>query len=120
FVRSSSEWSAGIKQTEHSIQNAYVELIDASKHFIYIENQFFVTIADDSTVVNDIGGALYRRILRAHKQNEKFRVYVVIPLVPGFSTRGSVRAVLYYTQRSIAKGDNSLYKRLERRGEISN
>ena len=39
-VRSTADWSSGIL-TEHSIQNAYCELIRNAQHFVYIENQFF-------------------------------------------------------------------------------
>ncbi|CAF1290518.1 unnamed protein product [Didymodactylos carnosus] len=65
-VRSAGTWSAGIKTTEHSIQNAYVQMIEEAKHFIYIENQFFISIIGHKQVHNRIGHALYRRILRAH------------------------------------------------------
>lgn len=40
ILRSSAQWSSGIER-EHSIYNAYMECISKSKHFIYIENQFF-------------------------------------------------------------------------------
>lgn len=40
IIRSSGDWSSGIL-TEHSIQNAYSELIRNAQHFVYIENQFF-------------------------------------------------------------------------------
>lgn len=36
ILRSASSWSNGINYTEHSIQNAYVQLIEKSNHFIYI------------------------------------------------------------------------------------
>lgn len=39
-VRSSCDWSSGIL-TEHSIQNAYSEVIRQANHYVYIENQFF-------------------------------------------------------------------------------
>ena len=39
-LRSLSEWNAGINETEHSILNQYYNLIQNSKHYIYIENQF--------------------------------------------------------------------------------
>lgn len=42
-LRSSADWSMGIL-TEHSIQNAYVEMISQAEHCIYIENQVrFIT-----------------------------------------------------------------------------
>lgn len=40
IVRSSADWSSGIL-TEHSIQNAYCEVIRNAQHYVYIENQFF-------------------------------------------------------------------------------
>lgn len=44
-LRSASEWSAGLRATERSILNGYYELISNAKHYIYIENQFFVSKA---------------------------------------------------------------------------
>lgn len=38
IIRSISPWSHGQK-TEHSIQNAYIQIITSARHFIYIENQ---------------------------------------------------------------------------------
>ncbi|RLN92276.1 hypothetical protein BBJ28_00020242, partial [Nothophytophthora sp. Chile5] len=40
--RSVSMWSAGVP-TEASIQAAYMDVIANSKHFLYIENQFFIS-----------------------------------------------------------------------------
>ncbi|CAF3547959.1 unnamed protein product [Rotaria socialis] len=118
-VRSASFWSCGIRTIEHSIQNAYIHMIDSAQHFIYIENQFFISIAEDITIKNNIGDALFRRIRRAHINKEKFRVYVVLPLLPGFSNVNAVQAVLYFIMRSINKGETSLFERLKRHG-ISN
>ncbi len=36
-VRSVSPWSCGTRTIEHSIQNAYIHMIDSAQHFIYIE-----------------------------------------------------------------------------------
>ena len=50
ILRSVSNWSAGlIKKDENSIQKAYYDLIDNAKHYILIENQFFIskTYADE-------------------------------------------------------------------------
>lgn len=38
----------------------------------------------DDTIQNRILEAIYRRILKAHKEQEDFRVIVVLPLLPGF------------------------------------
>ncbi|CAF5047505.1 unnamed protein product, partial [Rotaria sp. Silwood1] len=104
------------KSEESSIHNTYIQMIDAAEHFIYIENQFFITIAQDSVVRNQLANVLFRRIERAHNNAEKFRIYVVLPLLPGFDNTNAVRAVLYFIMCSITKGDNSLFKRLENAG----
>jgi hypothetical protein len=49
--------------------------------------------------------------------NEKFRIYVVLPLLPGFDNINAVQAVLFFIMRSITKGDASLFKRLEKAGK---
>jgi len=70
LTRSLSAWSGGIYETESSIQNAYIQLIQQAEHYIYIENQFFVTTCDpinDSVCKNQIGKALLERIIIAHK-----------------------------------------------------
>lgn len=37
LLRSAADWSAGIKYYEESIHTAYVQVIENSKHYIYIE-----------------------------------------------------------------------------------
>lgn len=74
---------------EKSIYDAYITLIAYSEHFIYIENQFFISNAggltnEDNIVENRIAEALVLRISKAHEAKEKFRVIIVLPLLPGF------------------------------------
>ncbi|MCI09772.1 phospholipase D p1-like, partial [Trifolium medium] len=38
----------------------------------------------DETIQNRVLEAIYRRILQAHKEQEDFRVIIVLPLLPGF------------------------------------
>ncbi|CAD5118946.1 DgyrCDS7620 [Dimorphilus gyrociliatus] len=112
-LRSASEWSVGISAVECSIHNAYIKLIREAEHFIYIENQFFVSIADDMDVNNRIADALFQRIRQAHEKKETFRVYVIMPLLPGFegefgtSTGTSIQAVTDWNYKSICRGSNS-------------
>ena len=42
-------------------------MINKAKYYVYIENQFFVSLIGDSTVHNGIADALFKRILRAHQ-----------------------------------------------------
>ncbi|PWW79693.1 phospholipase D/nuclease [Tuber magnatum] len=109
IVRSSSKWSHGLPATEHSIAHAYIEIISAAKHFIYIENQFFITATDDkqSPILNKIGRAIVDRILRADRERRKFKMIIVIPAIPAFAgdlkDDGSLgtRAIMEFQYRSI-------------------
>ena len=68
IVRSMCQWSGGIRMIEESIQQAYIESIENAKHYVYIENQFFISLSvSNSTVSNRVGEALFQRILRAHR-----------------------------------------------------
>ncbi|XP_027129562.1 phospholipase D1 [Larimichthys crocea] len=118
-LRSADRWSTGT--CESSILNAYIHIIENSEHFIYIENQFFISCADGKNINNKIGDAIVDRILRAHREKKKYRVYVVIPLLPGFegdlSTGGgnAIQAILHFTYRTVCRGEHAILSRL---GEI--
>ncbi|KAF9111165.1 Phospholipase D1 [Mortierella sp. AM989] len=124
ILRSVSSWSMGVKEPECSILTAYIAAIERSEHFIYIENQFFITSTNvNKTIVhNGIGRALTDRIIKAHRANEKFRVIVLLPLVPGFEggintpAATSVRMVMLSIYESICHGKNSIYGRLATAG----
>ncbi|RNA10079.1 phospholipase D2 isoform X1 [Brachionus plicatilis] len=113
-LRSISSWSAGLAKTETSIHEAMKYLIQTSKHYIYIENQFFVSLIDDTTVYNQITECLYERIVRAARDKEIFKVYVFIPLIPGYegeygkSSGVLLHAITHYNNSSI----NGLIRKL--------
>uniref|UniRef100_A0AAQ5ZH31 Phospholipase n=1 Tax=Amphiprion ocellaris TaxID=80972 RepID=A0AAQ5ZH31_AMPOC len=115
-LRSADRWSTGT--CENSILNAYIHTIENSEHFIYIENQFFISCADGKTVHNGIGDAIVNRILRAHREQKKYRVFVVVPLLPGFegdiSAGGgnAIQAILHFTYRTMCRGEHSILSRL--------
>ncbi|KAG2183771.1 hypothetical protein INT43_006782 [Umbelopsis isabellina] len=119
IVRSSAEWSQGITR-EYSICSAYMEVINKAKHFVYIENQFFVsaTHEGDKLIKNKIGQVIVERIKRAHKEAKAFRVYVVMPLAPSFegeitsSDASVLRLVMHHQYRSISRGGNSILEKL--------
>uniref|UniRef100_A0A671SWK0 Phospholipase n=1 Tax=Sinocyclocheilus anshuiensis TaxID=1608454 RepID=A0A671SWK0_9TELE len=116
LLRSVCQWSIGTKVHEESIHLAYVSAIQNSKHFIYIENQFFISCADKS-IHNSIGDALTERILRAYRCI--FRVYVVMPLLPGFegdiSSGGgqAIKAIMHFNYRTMCRGEHSIIERLK-------
>ncbi|XP_060197605.1 phospholipase D zeta 1 isoform X1 [Lycium barbarum] len=118
-IRSVSQWSAGTSQTEESIHNAYCSLIEKAEHFVYIENQFFISgLSGDDIIKNRVLEALYRRIMRAYNEKKSFRVIVVIPLLPGFqgglddNGAASVRAIMHWQYRTICRGSNSILHNL--------
>lgn len=120
-LRSSGPWSLGLKKHEQSIQNAYLKLIEESEHLVYIENQFFITstVVDGILIENKIGDALVQRIIKAHERQEKWKAFILIPLLPGFEAdvgtekASSVRVICQCQFNSISRGKNSIFSRLE-------
>ena len=121
MLRSGASWSIGIKAPEISIHAAWIAAIAGAQHYVYVENQFFIS-GKENGLKNEIADAIVDRIVKAHedqfgKQQEeakegvevergraekkeeenakkrrsggKFRVYVIIPLLPSF--RGTVQ-----------------------------
>lgn len=119
LLRSAADWSAGIKHHEESIHAAYTYVIENSKHYIYIENQFFISCADDKVVFNKVGNAIAQRILKAHREGQRYRVYIVIPLLPGFegdiSTGGgnALQAIMHFNYRTMCRGESSILEQLK-------
>lgn len=120
--RSVGDWSCGWL-TEHSIQDAYIQLIREANHFIYIENQFFVSIPGEARgpkVNNQICAALAQRVISAAQSGEKFKVMVMIPEVPCFpgdlkASQGTL-AIIDTQYRSLCRGKESLYGLIEAAG----
>ena len=121
LVRSSADWSMGIEPHEQSIQNAYCELIRGAQHYVYIENQFFITATgqnDTSPVHNQIGAAIVDAIVSAAKEGRNFKMIIIIPAIPGFAgdlrdnAAAGTRAIMDYQFKSICRGDESIFGRL--------
>ena len=123
IVRSACQWSHGIP-VEHSIANAYIEIIKKAQHFIYIENQFFITATNDRQrpVKNKIGAAIVERVVRAAKSGQKFKVIVCMPAIPAFAgdlrsdDALSTRAIMEYQYSSISRGGFSIYQAIAKEG----
>nr|XP_027194709.1 phospholipase D1-like isoform X2 [Dermatophagoides pteronyssinus] len=122
-LRSVSSWSIGNRQTEASIVDAYIEVINQAEHYIYIENQFFISqtkthLEYTDLVKNRIAEALYRRILRAFRNGHTFRVFILIPLLPAFegevgtSSGTAIQQIMHYNYSTICKGYDSLMAKL--------
>ena len=63
---------------------AYLSMIQHSEHFIYIENQFFVSSTSGKPVRNRIAEELIKRLKRAIDSKQPFRLIISLPLLPGF------------------------------------
>ena len=115
-LRSVDYWNAGQNEREFSIYNAYCDAITKAKHYVYLENQFFITSSKtyNKIVNNTIGKCIVDRIIKAHRKKEVFRVYVVLPLLPAFegqigTTSGvAMQFIVYWCYDSIIRGKNSL------------
>ena len=99
-------------------------MIDNSKHYIYIENQFFISKAytDEernanpnyiSTLVeNEIALHIRTRIERAYETKTPFKVYIFIPLLPGFNgeidNSPTVSVILKYTYQTLSHNNGLL------------
>lgn len=122
-IRSSGDWSSGIL-TDHSIQNAYSEIIRKAEHFVYIENQFFITATGDqqSPIHNTVGRAIVDAVVRAGKEGRKFRVIIMIPAIPGFAgdlrlpAATGTRAIMDYQYKSICRGEHSIFEQVRKEG----
>lgn len=125
ILRSCTTWSIGTpNKTECSIMNAYCFLIKNSEHFVYIENQFFISscVVENTPIINKIGDALVERIELAHERGDNWRACIVIPLMPGFQNTveaqdgTSVRLIMQCQYRSICRGETSIFGRLQAKG----
>jgi len=123
IVRSCTKWSHGVA-TEHSIANAYISVIENARHFVYIENQFFITATSDAqkSIRNKIGAAIVERILRAARAGENFKIIVVIPAIPGFAgdlkddASLGTRAIMEFQYNSINRGGHSIMESITKEG----
>jgi phospholipase D1/2 len=122
-LRSSADWSIGFSEDifECSIYNAYIHYIGKAEHYVYIENQFFVSAYNtiDCPVKNRIADALFSRILIAHKNNEQFKVFLFAPLYPSSpgdivddSNSAKLRQIYYHEQLTLGYKKGSLMQRL--------
>ncbi len=123
IVRSSADWSSGVLR-DHTIQNAYKEVIRNAQHYVYIENQFFITATGDqqSPIHNTIGSAIVDACVRAGKEDRKFRVIIIIPAIPGFAgdlrddAAVGTRAIMDYQYKSICRGEHSIFEQIRAQG----
>ncbi|MCO5590754.1 hypothetical protein L7F22_044729 [Adiantum nelumboides] len=100
---------------DRSIQDAYICAIRRAKHFIYMENQYFVGSSaswsshQDAGAIQLIPMGLTQKIISKIEAGERFAVYVVIPMWPeGVPESATVQAILYWQRLTT----ELMYKRI--------
>lgn len=93
---------------DKSIQTGYIQAIRSAQHFIYIENQYFLGSSyawpdyKNAGADNLIPMELALKIANKIKANERFAVYVVIPMWPeGDPKSGAVQEILYWQSQTM-------------------
>ncbi len=116
-LRSICKWSSGVSEKEASIYAAYLDVIKRAEHFVYIENQFFISSLAGPDVQNEIVKTLLERILSAMKHKETFRVVVLLPVTPegDWESDDAIRNIMHWQQRTI----KSFLAQLEERSQES-
>nr|XP_011463801.1 PREDICTED: phospholipase D beta 1-like [Fragaria vesca subsp. vesca] len=102
-----------------SIQAAYVKAIRAAQHFIYIENQYFLGSSYNwdeyykKGVNNLIPMEIALKIVNKIKAEERFSVYIVIPMWPeGDPTSVPVQRILLWQHKTMQMMYGMIYKAL--------
>lgn len=86
-----------------SIHSAYVKAIRAAQKFIYIENQYFLGSSYNWDSFKDLGAnnlipmEIALKIAEKIKRNERFSVYIVIPMWPeGVPSSTATQRILFW------------------------
>jgi phosphatidylserine/phosphatidylglycerophosphate/cardiolipin synthase-like enzyme len=98
-TRTEFEWKLP-KDSERSIQDAYINAIGRAEEFIYIETQYFISSGEfwkdtRSNVENTLAKAIVDRIVQ--KKGQPFHCYIVTPMYP----EGDPGALSTQAQRNL-------------------
>lgn len=110
-------------KVDKSIHTAYIKAIRSAQHFIYIENQYFLGSSyhwpsyKNAGADNLVPMELALKISSKISANERFSVYVVIPMFPeGVPTSSSVQEILFWQGQTISMMYKIIAKALEEAG----
>lgn len=102
-----------------SIHTAYVKAIRAAHHFIYIENQYFLGSSYNWASYKDLGAnnlipmEIALKISNKIKANERFSVYIVIPMWPeGVPTSAATQRILFWQNKTMQMMYETIYMAL--------
>ncbi|KAF2312920.1 hypothetical protein GH714_042432 [Hevea brasiliensis] len=116
---------------ERSIQDAYINAIRRAKNFIYIENQYFLGSSfswkSNGIKVEEVGALhlipkeLSLKIVSKIEAEERFAVYIVIPMWPeGIPESASVQAILNWQNRTMEMMYSDIAEALNAKGLDTN
>lgn len=89
-------------------------MISKAKHYIYIENQFFISSQAGGGIANTIASAIMDKIRQAITSRTVFRVYVLIPIHPeGDIADATIQQVMKWQFKTICRGETSLLSTLQ-------
>ncbi|EFA76359.1 phospholipase D1 [Heterostelium album PN500] len=114
LLRSMDEWSGG-GRNERSIHTAYIQAIEDADHYIYIENQNFVSTHAPG-VWNQISAEIVKRIRRAIRKREVFRVVILLPAQQDgrFQEETHIRGLMHWQFLTLNRTENSMVRQLKR------
>ncbi|KAH3757901.1 phospholipase D1 [Pelomyxa schiedti] len=114
-LRSIANWSCGAPFTEQSIYKAYLSLIRNAKHYIYIENQYFISSLNGQEPENMLLKELLQRLRKAITNSEDFVCVVLLPVYPAGDIKAlSTRFITKAVQCTICCGPTSLIGMLKK------
>ncbi|PRQ17871.1 putative phospholipase D [Rosa chinensis] len=97
--------------------------IRAAQHFIYIENQYFLGSSYNWNLYNDLGAnnlipmEIALKIVNKIKANERFSVYIIIPMWPeGDPTSVPLQRILLWQHKTMQMMYEMIYKALKEVG----
>jgi len=111
LVRSICKWS-GADRTETSIYGSYLDIIKDAQHYVYVENQFFVS-GNAEGVGNLVSNAIVDRISAAINEGRKFKAIIVTTQPEDLTNR--VVPLVQYQYNTISRGGTSMIEVLKDR-----
>ncbi|KAI7738074.1 hypothetical protein M8C21_018063 [Ambrosia artemisiifolia] len=106
-----------------SIHTAYVKAIRSAQHFIYIENQYFLGSSYNWATHKGLGAnnlipmEIALKVANKIRANERFAVYIVIPMWPeGNPTNTAAQRILVWQHNTMKMMYEVIYNALEETG----
>ncbi len=110
IIRTMNE-STGLKddKKETSIHEAFLKAIKGSQHYIFIESQYLIG-SFSQNANNLIFEAITERIIKAYKNGDVFRVYIIFPVQPDSSLDDhSMREFMFWQWQTIHRNIGTEY-----------